>query len=293
MNDEIIINYYDNPNNLLYTNIKKFDKDFFVSKYKKYIEYSLNKEEIYELSLTTKDEEYNNNLDNLSFIDLYWNTQDNKCDLDLALVKWEKYNINSLINNKVNLNYSDNKNIIYIKQEESSLNKIKIYFSTWAYYNAWTLIKENFIMNNNTIDSLSWSIWSYIYEITLNENIDINLINTLTIEENKITNIYWENFESEIILIQNEDIIYKNRYRIYDSFSSFNKYIYEYKLLITSKNDCTFLMKWFDMNNKTIKLPSSKLEWNFNIDSYNSKMNISKSFKLNDIKLSNYLYKFY
>lgn len=293
LNEEIIINYYDNPNNTKYTNIKYFDKNDFVSRYKKNIEYSLDKWETYELSLTTKDEEYNNNLNSLNFIDLYWNTNTNKCDLNISFLKWEKNNISWIINNKKILEYNDNNVLLDAIKDENSTNKIKLYFSTWAYFNSWILVKENFIINNYNILTLSWTLWSNIYEIELDSNINTNVTNVINIKENEIKDINWKIFDDNILILKLENNIYKNRYRISDSFDYINKAIYEYKILITAEENCTFLVNWFDINNNIIKLPKSKLEWEFDIREINSKINISKTLKLNDIKLSNYLYKFY
>lgn len=292
LDEEIVVNYYDDSKNIKYIDTKYFNKNEFISRYKDFIEYFLDEGWTYELSLTSLDEEYNNSLDNLKYIDLYWNTNNNnKCDMNISLIKWKKNDINSIINNKKILYYKDNVSILYAVRDTNIQDKINVYFSTWAYFNNSNLIRDNFLLNNNTIKSLSWALWNKEYELVLNEDINPDFVNILNIKENEIKDINWNLFISDNLILKKETNIYTNRYRISDSFWDIDKLNYEYKILITALDNCSFLLEWFDINNNVLKIPSNKLQWDFSISYYNTKLSIDKNFKIWIINLSNFLYK--
>jgi len=224
---------------------------------------------------------------------LYWNNSINKCDFNISFLKWEKKDINTIINNKNLLKYIDNRSLLYAVKQKWFENIINVYFSTWVYYNNSNLIKQNFLLNNNTISTLSWSIWSKEYNLVLNKNIDNSVINILNINGDDVKDINWNKFVSDDIVLKNEKKIYTNRYRIKDWFWEIDKLNYEYKILFIASNSCTFLLQWLDKYGNIVKLPSNKLEWNFNIWKSNTKLSINKDFKIWNIKLSNYLYKLY
>lgn len=289
LNEQIIVDYYDNPMNLLYIDNKYYNKDKFISRYKDKIEYNLDPYNVYQLSLTSQDEEYNNNLNKLKFIDLYWNTEDNKCDINVSLIRWEKNKIGTLTNNKKQLNYLENLNLLkaILQNDKKTLDVV---FTTWAYYNSWNLVLNNFL-SNNSIFSVSWTLDKYSVKFT--NLIDLQVINTISIQENQITNIDGKKFEADNIVLRTDKNIYKNRYRIKDSFWYIDKLNFEYKILINSNNDCPFLIEWFDSNNKIVKLPDNSIKWELIIKELNTKIDIVKKVKIWNIELSNYLYKFY
>lgn len=289
LNEQIVVDYYDNPKNISYIDSKYYNKDKFISRYKDKIEYNLDSSTIYQLSLTSADEEYNNNLSKLKFIDLYWNTDDNKCDINISLIRWKKDKIGTLINNKKILNYLDNLSLLSwtIWNDKKTLD---IKFSTWAYYNSWNLVTSNFV-TNNTINSISWLLNQYTLD--LNNELDLQVVNTIELKENQVKDINWRFFDADNIVIRTNDNIYRNRYRIKDSFWYIDKLNFEYKILINSNNDCPFLVEWFDSDNKIVKIPDNNIKWELTIKELNTKIDIVKKVKIWNIELSNYLYKFY
>lgn len=288
LNEKILVDYYDNPKNIIYYDNKYYNKDKFISRYKDKIEYNLDPWSIYQLSLTSHDEEYNNNLNRLKYIDLYWNTDDNKCDINISLVRWKKNDIWTIINNKKVLNYLNNFSLlsafIYANQT------LKLEFTTWAYYENWNLNIDNFL-SDIPITSISWSWKSYT--LNLLNNIDSTIINTISIKENQVKGITGEKFESDNMVWRSTEHIYKNRYRVKDSFWYFDKLNFEYKLLINSNADCPFLVEWFDSKNHIVKLPDNNITWELTIKELKTKIDIVKKIKIWWVELSNYLYKFY
>lgn len=51
----------------------------------------------------------------------------------------------------------------------------------------------------------------------------------------------WRVFDNDSLVIRPTQNIYKNRYRIKDSFGYLDKLNFEYKIIINSNNDCPFL----------------------------------------------------
>lgn len=290
INEKVIIDYYDNPKNSLYFDTKYYDKNNFISRYKDFIEYNLDSKNVFQLSLTSQDEEYNNNLNKLSYIDLYWNTSTNKCDITLSFLKWQKDKIWTILNNKKEILYTDNR--VLVKWIIWSDNKtINLFFSTWAYYNSWGLVLSNFLSNSWIMLSLSWSLDKY--DLTFSWVLNSQLNNLLSIKENQVKDVFGRVFESENILLKSKNNIYTNRYRLKDSFWYMDKLNYEYKLLIKANNDCPFLIQWYDFNNNLIKLPDNVVSWELKLEELKTKVDIVKKVKVWNIELSNYLYKFY
>lgn len=295
LDEEIIVNYLDNPKNLNYINSKYYDKNNFVSRYQDNIEYSMNDWDLLELFFSELDEEYYYNLNNLKYIDIYWNTDINKCDLSISFLKWNKGNINTIKNNKKIIKTDENNVLLYATKDSILSNKIKVYFSTWAYYNSWVLINENFLINDNIINYLSWSLWTDIYDIILWEDLN-NLNNSLiSIKDNQVTDLEWNFFYADNVLIKNKKNIYNNRYRLTDSFWFIDKNNYDYKILINSIWYCEILIEWLDLTNSTVKIPNNKLKWTINLDlaEWNTKLEIDRNIRVWNNILSNYLYKLY
>lgn len=286
LKEAMITNYFDNPKNIYYIDTKTFRKDELLSRYKNFLEYTLDAWEIFELSLTSFDEEYNNNLKKLNYIDLYWSWEANKCDLNISKIRWEKDNINTILNNKEQLH---NKKILNISSVFSKENTIYIEFSSWAYYNSGPLETSNFILNNNyNILSISWSQKNY--ELLLDTPLDPKIINTISLVSWEVKASNGDDFQPDIMVIKSSPSVYKMRYRLKDSFESFNKNTYEYKLLLHSDTLCTFYLEGFDSNHYWIKLPSTYLSWEIN-NLFDKTISIVKKIKIWSIELSHYLYK--
>lgn len=290
VNEELLVNYYDNPRNLQYVDSKYYDKNKFISRYNDFIESSLDEGDMYELNLTTNDEEYNNKLNSLKYLDIYWNTNENKCNINISMIRWDKNNISSIINNKKELKSDENNVILYSFWKD---NEIHVSFSTWAFYNWTSLNKDNFLFNNWSITSLSWSLKKY--DLTIDTTLNFDLINVLNIKDWQVKDINWNFFDSDNIVIKNENWnIYNNRYRITDSFWLIDKNKYDYKIIITSSSFCSFYVEWFDNDNKIVKLPTNKLSWELKVrDAIVKDVIISKNINIWNINLSNFLYKFY
>lgn len=294
ISEEVIINYFDNPKNLKYINTKYYDKDNFVSRYEDKIEYLLEEGKTFELSLTSADEEYNNNLIDLGYVDIFWNTQNTSCNINISLLRWEKTDNISLINHKETILKADN-NVLLKAIKWDSANKVNVTFSTWAYFSWWDLVAANFVLNNYTVTSLSWSL-DY-YELTLDSDLDFNEINIISLVEWDVKNLWGQDIKNDFILVKDKDTVYKNRFRINDSSVwVLNKSIYEYKLIIKWDEDCPFLIEWFNKDWNKIKIPNDLINWELYINNSlrrDYKFEIIKDIKISNQEISNYLYKIY
>lgn len=124
--EEMVTHYFDNPKNMYYIDAKYYDKNIFLSRYKEYLEYTLNVWEVFELSLTSFDEEYNNSLKNLKYIDLYWWSSENICNINISHLRREKGNTNTILNKKQEIIWENTQTYSPTQSQNTYKNKYKI-----------------------------------------------------------------------------------------------------------------------------------------------------------------------
>lgn len=287
-NEELIVNYYDNPTNTKYIDNRAFIDDQSITRYKEQIEYDIEAGWVYELSLTSFDEEYNHYLDSLKFIDVYRNPIGvEPCNLKISLLKWEKNDVWTLWNNKIFLHASENREVV-----SATLNQtwsiLSILFSTWA---LWVQPSNILFQNINNISGGNRN-----YTVSLSPTLSTTQKYIFQLKNEAVTNVWWDYFGTDEIVVRSNELWYNNRYRIKDSFASLDKKRFEYKLIITSEMACKFLLEWYDSQFKKIQLPDNYLAGQYTPDTFETlyqSFTILKELKIWNINLSNYLYKIY
>lgn len=300
--EQKIVEYYDDP---IYWHNYSENFSILISRYKKFIEWFVDKNNHYAFSLTDMDSEYSNEFKKLKYLDLFWNDKEKnittKCDLKMSFLKWNKWDKIQLTNKKNLIERINNPNLVSASYSWST--SFLINFSTWVTnLSWWALVKTDFEVSTWVINSISTSD-NINFIISLSSPVSVDLLNCtnwcllVNVKSNTVKNAGWIILQKEKIPVKTSLNKYENRVRITDSIASMNTTENNFLIFLNSDNYCFFGLEWFDENSNIISIPDSKIEWK--VDLYdksnpfiNKKTTFIENFNFNkSSSLSNYLYK--